>query len=70
MSFSWTGIRHDPKTGKMQRTGWEWTIGRWFRMSYFTIPSKRSMDGRNKRLCLEIGRFHGLFTWRAKDDVE
>lgn len=72
MNFSWTGIRYDPKTGKSKRTGFEWIISYRFniRMSYFTIPFKRSMEGRSKRLCVEIGRFHGMFTWHAKDDVE
>lgn len=62
MRWDWTGWKRD-STGKMRRTGFDWFISKNIRISSFSIPSKNSLDKRNRRLILEAWKLHIMATW-------
>lgn len=64
MGWSWTGLRRDAD-GNLHRTGFEWTCCG-LRVTGFALPGK-SFDVCKKRLCIEFGRFHGMFTWEPEE---
>lgn len=63
MTFNWTGISIDTRTGKSRRTGFEITL---WGLRFTTFPVPTGVFGKNRRrFILELGPLHAMITWNS-----